>query len=455
MTKIYYNNISIYIILNALFLFAFTQFLLINVYPTLMNEFNINSSQIQLLTSLFLFTTLLLIPFSSFISNRFQSNTLINVSLIFLIIGAIIGSQSYDFYLLLLSRIIQGIGYAIILPISQTVILNISNNNNQAMYLGILNSVVNIGPAIAPPVTGIFIEYLEWRSLYYVMLPLEFILFTLSLIFLRNNFSKKRDCLNIKSSIIYLMLCTSIFLILLFLNSHYIFALTSFVFFIASIITYILFEKQQIHPLINLNFFRNKVTIFSISSIFITMMLLLSVESILPILTQSVFKFTPMESGFIMTPGTIILIIATTISGNLFDKYQSSNIMLFGIFTILLSLSLFLTIHMENSLLYLIFIFCLFMFGMGFVITPITTLAYSSFSRNKLNQASALINTFRQLGLVLGVTLFAKLVSIISAFNFSSYDTYNLLIGVKGSFILMCLCTLILLYCILRIKRNL
>ncbi|RIL16809.1 MFS transporter, partial [Staphylococcus gallinarum] len=79
MKKSNYNNISIYIILNALFLFAFTQFLLINVYPTLMNEFNINSSQIQLLTTLFLFTTLLLIPFSSFISNRFQSNTLINV----------------------------------------------------------------------------------------------------------------------------------------------------------------------------------------------------------------------------------------------------------------------------------------------------------------------------------------------------------------------------------------
>ncbi|WP_436884709.1 MFS transporter [Staphylococcus gallinarum] len=191
MKKSNYNNISIYIILNALFLFAFTQFLLINVYPTLMNEFNINSSQIQLLTTLFLFTTLLLIPFSSFISNRFQSNTLINVSLAFLIIGTIIGSQSYDFYLLLFSRIIQGIGFAIILPISQTVILNISNNNNQAMYLGILNSVINIGPAIAPPVTGIFIEYLEWRSLYYIMLPLEFILFILSLLFLKNNFTKK------------------------------------------------------------------------------------------------------------------------------------------------------------------------------------------------------------------------------------------------------------------------
>ncbi|PTE27560.1 hypothetical protein BUZ00_14195 [Staphylococcus gallinarum] len=222
-----------------------------------------------------------------------------------------------------------------------------------------------------------------------------------------------------------------------------------------SVITYINFEKKQIHPLINLKFFRNKVTILSISAIFLTMMLLLSVESILPILTQSVFKFSPMESGFIMTPGTIILIVATTISGNLFDKYQSSNIMMFGIFTILLSLSLFLSIHIETSLLYLIFLFCLFMFGMGFVITPITTLSYSTFSRNKINQAAALINTFRQLGLVLGVTLFAKLVSIISAFNFSSYDTFNLLIGIKGSFILMYLCTLIILYCILRIKLNL
>lgn len=455
MKKSNYNNISIYIILNALFLFAFTQFLLINVYPTLMNEFNINSSQIQLLTTLFLFTTLLLIPFSSFISNRFQSNTLINVSLAFLIIGTIIGSQSYDFYLLLFSRIIQGIGFAIILPISQTVILNISNNNNQAMYLGILNSVINIGPAIAPPVTGIFIEYFEWRSLYYIMLPLEFILFILSLLFLKNNFTKKRDYFNIKSSLLYLVLCTSIFLILLFLNSHYISTLASFVFCSLSVITYINFEKKQIHPLINLKFFRNKVTILSISAIFLTMLLLLSVESILPILTQSVFKFSPMESGFIMTPGTIILIVATTISGNLFDKYQSSNIMMFGIFTILLSLSLFLSIHIETSLLYLIFLFCLFMFGMGFVITPITTLSYSTFSRNKLNQAAALINTFRQLGLVLGVTLFAKLVSIISAFNFSSYDTFNLLIGIKGSFILMCLCTLIILYCILRIKLNL
>ncbi|WP_182475513.1 MFS transporter, partial [Staphylococcus succinus] len=67
-----YNKVSICIILFATFLFAFTQFLLINAYPTIMREFNVNNSQIQLLTSLFLFTTMILIPFTNYLSDTFK-----------------------------------------------------------------------------------------------------------------------------------------------------------------------------------------------------------------------------------------------------------------------------------------------------------------------------------------------------------------------------------------------
>lgn len=182
------------------------------------------------------------------------------------------------------------------------------------------------------------------------------------------------------------------------------------------------------------------------------MMLLLSVESILPIFTQSILNYTPIESGFIMTPGTLILIMATFISSKLYDKNQNSNIIIIGVITTAVSLVLFIFIDIHSYMVTTIIVFCLFMFGIGCTITPITSIAYINLDAAYLFQGSALINTFRHFGLILGVTLFSKAINFISHLSVYHSTTSNLLLGIRISYIAMALILVIVLKLALSLK---
>nr|WP_238554392.1 MFS transporter [Geomicrobium sp. JCM 19038] len=79
------------VILASAFLFSFSQFLLITAYPTIMDEFNVNATQVQWLTTAFLLTTIILIPMTGYLSNIFRAKTLVIFSLLCLFIGTLIG----------------------------------------------------------------------------------------------------------------------------------------------------------------------------------------------------------------------------------------------------------------------------------------------------------------------------------------------------------------------------
>ncbi|PTJ85056.1 MFS transporter [Staphylococcus succinus] len=447
-----YNKVSIFIILFATFLFAFTQFLLINAYPTIMREFNVNNSQIQLLTSLFLFTTMILIPFTNYLSDTYKSNHLIIAALFLLILGTFLGCQSFNFYMLLISRIIQGAGYAIILPISQSVLLKIAPNKHQSFILGLLNSVINIAPAIAPPITGIFLAFLNWKIMYWLLLPFEILVVIISIIYLSNTFENKKTKLNKKIVTLYAMGSVFLSLMLLFLDLNIIFSLLSgFISFLIFTV-FIFLDRHSEASLINFNLLNFRIIKLPTIALFLVMMLLLSVESILPIFTQSILNYTPIESGFIMTPGTLILIMATFISSKLYDKNQNSNIIIIGVITTAVSLVLFIFIDIHSYMVTTIIVFCLFMFGIGCTITPLTSIAYINLDAAYLFQGSALINTFRQFGLILGVTLFSKAINFISHLSVYHSTTSNLLLGIRISYIAMALILVIVLKLALSLK---
>src|SRR5690625_4025525 len=111
------------VVMAAAFLFTFSQFLLITAFPTIMAEFDVNATQVQWLTTAFLLTSIIFIPMSGYLSTRFSSKALVVFAMSCMLIGTIIGGWSPNFWVLLLSRLIQAIVADIILPLVQTILL--------------------------------------------------------------------------------------------------------------------------------------------------------------------------------------------------------------------------------------------------------------------------------------------------------------------------------------------
>ncbi|MBM7598892.1 EmrB/QacA subfamily drug resistance transporter [Virgibacillus halotolerans] len=403
------------IVLSSTFLFTFSQFLLITAYPTIMEEFNVNATQIQWLTTAFLLTTVVFIPMTGYLSNTFSSRALVIFSMIMLVIGTMVGFIAPNFITLILSRIIQAVGAGIMLPLVQVILLSIFPYEKRGFAMGLLGAVVNVAPASAPSISGIVIDLLNWRALHLIMLLLVLVVFLFALFYMKNVTEQQIS----KLDMISIVLSGIGFVSIIFGMSNV--SILGFghwrviVPIVLGGLALTVFIKRQLRlelPVLNLRLFQKKTFLLSVILIFINMMLLLSTETILPMFSQDVLGTSAFLSGFVLVPGTILLSIMTIISGNLYDNYGGRRIAIIGFTLIMLSTFLLSTVSMHQSPYLIMVYFCLFMLGFGLTLMPLVTVSVNALNNSEIPHGSAIVNTARQFGMAFGVIVLTTVISI-------------------------------------------
>src|SRR5690625_4621298 len=104
------RNLIVMTTLSASFLSVLMQFLLITAFPKIMQEFKINSTEVQWLTTGFMLTIAILIPITAYFIDTFKTRTLMLSAMSLYIIGTIVGLFAPTFSVLIISRIIQAMG---------------------------------------------------------------------------------------------------------------------------------------------------------------------------------------------------------------------------------------------------------------------------------------------------------------------------------------------------------
>ncbi|WP_342387895.1 MFS transporter [Salinicoccus bachuensis] len=414
------------VIIAAAFLLTFNQFLLITAFPTIMTEFDINATQVQWLTNAFILVTLIFIPMSGYLSTTYSARTLVIFSLTCLLIGTAIGGWSPNFGVLLASRMIQAIGAGIILPLIQTILLIVFPYHRRGFAMGLLGAVTNIAPASAPSISGIIIDYLDWRSLHWVILPFILITFVMALFLMKNVLEQNRTTLDLRS---VALSASGFALFILGLSNISVYGFLSpwsLLPMAVGIVSVLFFISRQFSiptPVLNLDLFRNRTFSLAITLIFINMMLLLSTETILPMFAQDALGTSAFLSGFLLVPGTIILSVITFISGNLYDRYGGKRIATIGFACTALSLGLINTVGIDDSPYWIMVYFCLFMTGFGLTLMPLVTVSMSELGKEDIPHGSAIVNTVRQFAMAFGIIILTSIISITVAVMEAPYAT--------------------------------
>src|SRR5699024_9758945 len=149
--------------LSASFLSVLTQFLLITAFPKIMQEFAINSTQVQWLTTSFMLTIPILIAITAYFLDRFTTRKLMMISLFVFFIGTVSGLGAPCVLLLLCGLIVQGTGSRIMFPLMQSILFLVYPKEKRGFAMGLAGLVINAAPAIGPPLSGLLIKYFAWR----------------------------------------------------------------------------------------------------------------------------------------------------------------------------------------------------------------------------------------------------------------------------------------------------
>src|SRR5699024_3498532 len=149
----FHKRLIVAITLSASFLSVLTQFLLITAFPKIMQEFAVNSTEVQWLTIGYMLTAAILIPMTSYFIYMLNTCNLMRSVMLLVLMWILIMLVVTSFSILLIRRIFQGIGSVIIITLMQTILFLLYPREKRGFAMGLAGMVINVAPAIGPTIS--------------------------------------------------------------------------------------------------------------------------------------------------------------------------------------------------------------------------------------------------------------------------------------------------------------
>ncbi|MBN4910359.1 DHA2 family efflux MFS transporter permease subunit [Staphylococcus sp. EG-SA-13] len=391
----------------------------------LIKDFDISASYAQWVTTGYLLILAVFVPISSLLMQWINTRRLFFYSVVISIIGLLIQGFSLNFEFLLIGRMIQAIGTAIILPLTFSVILSIIDEEKRGSIMGLLGLVLVMAPAIAPAVSGIIIDTLSWHWIMFISIPIFLLCLVTGFKLLPDVGYITKPKINFIS--IFLSFIAFSFTILGLnligdetLKYHFLYGFIVFAIGIISMYRFTIIQLKAESPILNLYAFKSSA--FSIGSIliYVAMILTLMVVVILPIYMINVLDFSSFESGMTLLLGGLIQGFVSPVVGKLFDQYGAKYLIYLGITFQIIALTGFLFLSNTTSVILIITLHSLLMLGISFVWMPAQTRGLNDLPEKLYSDGSAIMNTITQLGGALGTSISVTLLTFVPGDNILS-----------------------------------
>lgn len=429
------NRMSIVaILLGGTFLAILNQTLLITATPHIMIDFHLSESSGQWVTTIFMLVNGIMIPITAFLMETFSTKRLYLVSMLIFILGTIICALAFNFPILMIGRVVQAAAAGIMLPLMMTIFMLIFAVERRGFAMGMSGLVIAFAPAIGPSLAGWLVEFMHWRFLFLIILPLALIDLVLARVYMRDIIKRTFPKVD------YLSIILSIFGFggLLFGFSSvgnygwgHLMVLISLLIGAVTLTLFILRQFILDEPILEFRVFSNRT--FTLTTIIgmIAFLMLIAAETILPIYMQLMAGFTALESGIMILPGALIMGILSPIVGQIFDKIGARILLITGLGIISITTFFFTNLSSETTLTYLTIVFAIRMIGIAMVMMPSTTAGLNALPTRLIPHGTAMTNTMRQVAASIGT---ATLVTVMSLGAFGSRQPDMLIQGVNIAF---------------------
>lgn len=392
-----------------LFIGAFVAILnetLLNIaLPAIMEEFEVNATAVQWLSTGYMLINGILIPASAFFIQRFTDKRLFIIAMALFTLGTFLASIAPAFGVLLGARMIQAAGSAIMMPLLMNVMLTAFPVEKRGAAMGMFGLVMITAPAIGPTLSGWLIEHYSWRMLFDLVLPIAI----LTLIFAAFKLKNVTPQRAIKLDVLSLILSSIGFGGLLYGFSSAgekgwdnVLVYGTIIIGTLALITFILRQLRMDEPMLEFRIFKYPMFALSTTISIVISVAMFSAMILMPIYVQTIRGISPMDSGLLMLPGAIVMGIMSPITGKLFDKYGARTLAVIGLIITIVTTYYFSKIGLHTAYSTLVVLYTLRMFGMSMVMMPVMTNGLNQLPAHNNPHGTAMNNTLQQVSGAIG-----------------------------------------------------
>ncbi|KAG4102766.1 MFS general substrate transporter [Neocallimastix lanati (nom. inval.)] len=308
---------------SVLFFTILNEYCATVMFSDLVIEFNKELTTIQWVSTAFILVLAMGMVFSSFIAKHLYMRTIFFTAVISFVIGSLFCVFAKSFIVLLIGRIIQGIGTSLLMPQISSVVMIMAPVEKVGFYNGLSMLVIFTGSALGPPLSGLITKYLGWRYVFGVLIPIPTIGGIIGYWTVGNIVELDDTKLDILSVILAILGFGGI--TYGFGNvgdygfrSHYV--VDPIIIGMASLIGFFLWENICRNPIISMKHMGTPDFIINILISVVDDFILIGWITILPFIVQNSLGKNAFISGLVLLPGDLLNAIFSIVGGEIYDK---------------------------------------------------------------------------------------------------------------------------------------
>ena len=404
------HRYAVLIIVLASVLMAVIDGTVVNIaLPSMTRFFAVDLSDSQWTITAYLITmTSLLLVFGK-VSEYFGRARLFFIGIIIFTASSLACGLSTGLPELILFRIIQGAGAAMLFSISSALIFATTPPAERGRAMGYIGATVAIGSITGPVVGGFVVDTLGWQYIFFINIPIGILLIAAAAAYLRIDENRTASfSLDGYGSAAMIVMFVSLIIALGNLADTGGITPTAIISGAVSLIALALFirhERRCPAPLLDLSVFSYGAFLFPVIAVMVAFVANFMLAVVGPFYFEGVMGYSPSQVGTIFLVSPVIMVIVAPIAGSLYDRHPTRNYAVLGMGIATIAFLLLSYCALTRSLPGIIVAFVLFGIGFGLFQSPNNTAIMNALPKEQLSTASSVIATSRNLGMALGVSL--------------------------------------------------
>ncbi|MFE6073731.1 DHA2 family efflux MFS transporter permease subunit [Paenibacillus sp. NPDC057886] len=386
----------------------------------LMGLLEVGPTTIQWLTTGYLLVLGILVPVSGMLLQWFSTRQLFTTSLIFSIAGTLVAAIAPSFEILLVARVLQAVGTALLLPLMFNTILVIFPIEKRGAAMGLIGLVIMFAPASGPSISGLILANLSWHWIFWISLPFFIISLVCGLLFLPNISNLTKPKIDVLSIVLSTLGFGGIVYGFSSAGGHgesgggwtSPIVVATLVIGVLSLLLFSIRQLRMKQPMMDLRAFKYPMFTIGLILIFLCMMMMLSSMLILPMYLQQGMAVTALTAGLVLLPGSLLNGFLSPVMGRLFDKFGPKWLVISGLAIVTVVLFMYTGITPTTTLSKIITLHVFMMIGISMIMMPAQTNGLNQLPPDFYPHGTAIMNTLQQVSGAIGT---AVAVSILSA----------------------------------------
>ncbi len=383
--------------------------------PQMAQGLDVSPLRLNLAITSYLITLAVFVPISGWLADRFGPRRIFCLALMLFTGGSMLCGLSVNFSMLVATRILQGIGGALMTPVGRLILIRTYPKDQMITAMAYASIPATFGPAIGPLLGGVLTAYASWRWIFYINLPIGILGVVLALRYIKDFTTPPPAAFDFRGFVMVGVGLGTLAVGIEYLGRNLMPGLELAGLFAAAAIVltaYVLHARGRADPVLDLKLFR--VPTFRTSTIAggLCRFAIGSVPFMLPLLLQVGFGLGPLQSG-VLTFVTSIgqMLNKTMVSGMLrrfgFRNLLAGNSLILG--PLIAGLAAF-TASTPHWILWV------YLIAYGFVrsvqFTSVNALAYADLAPTIMSKGTSLASVMQQLSMSFGVAIAASLLTL-------------------------------------------